>query len=175
MSKAYKPLPPAEELWELFSYNPLTGNLHWLKKGFKKKFDGVAGGLNKATGYAVVEFSFNGNRYRTGLSRLGWAWVTGKDPGTMEVDHADRNRLNNRFSNLRLATPSQQIVNKRPRPRVHDLPRGVEPLRGSKTFCARIAFNGKKFYLGAFKTPEEAHQAYCKAAAELHGDFARVR
>ena len=172
MSESYKPLPEAADLWELFSYNPLTGNLHWLKSGFKKKLDGVAGSLNKGTGYWTVDFSLNGQRYRTGLSRLGWAWVTGKDPKSMQVDHADRNPLNNQFSNLRLATPSQQIVNKRPRPRVHDLPRGVEPLRGSKTFCARIAFNGKKFYLGAFATPEEAHQAYCAAAERLHGDFA---
>lgn len=37
---------------------------------------------------------------------------------------------------------------------------------------AEIFFEGKRKSLGRFKSPDEAYAAYCKAAKELHGEFA---
>jgi hypothetical protein len=36
---------------------------------------------------------------------------------------------------------------------------------------SQIKINGKTKHLGLFETEIEAHEAYCKAAAELHGEF----
>jgi hypothetical protein len=41
-------------------------------------------------------------------------------------------------------------------------------------WAARIRLNKCLRHLGLFPTPELAHMAYAKAAAELHGDFARA-
>jgi hypothetical protein len=41
-------------------------------------------------------------------------------------------------------------------------------------YQARIMADKQRFFLGSFSTPEEAHAAYCKAAVELHGEFARI-
>lgn len=34
--------------------------------------------------------------------------------------------------------------------------------------------NGKNKHLGYYDTPEAGHAAYCKAASELHGEFANT-
>ena len=51
--------------------------------------------------------------------------------------------------------------------------KGVTFHKRDKAWQAQIRVNGKCKYLGFFKTPELAYAAYCKAAKELYGDFAR--
>lgn len=87
-------------------------------------------------------------------------------------DHRDSNaKLDNRRNNLRISTRSQNQMN-RGRPKL-----GNNPLKGvTKTpngkWAGQIRKEGQHYYLGTFETPEEAHFAYRKAAAELHGEFA---
>lgn len=89
------------------------------------------------------------------------------------VDHRDGNGLNNRRSNLRAATVPQNQ---------HNRPIGRKNTSGFKGVCwskrdgrwqANIRINGKKRSLGLHSTAEEAHAAYAKASAELHGVFGR--
>ena len=40
-------------------------------------------------------------------------------------------------------------------------------------FVAKTKKDGKSIYLGYYRTPEEAHAAYCATARRLHGEFAR--
>jgi hypothetical protein len=47
----------------------------------------------------------------------------------------------------------------------------VSKNKGAETFRSRIEVNGKKIYLGSFRTPEEAHIAYIAASLEYHGAF----
>jgi len=42
-------------------------------------------------------------------------------------------------------------------------------------WIARVRINGKVLYLGVFATDESAYQAYCAAAIEFHGEFARLK
>lgn len=92
-------------------------------------------------------------------------------PRGMQVDHADGDGLNNRRSNIRLATPTQNMAN-----RGHDR-RNLLGVKGvSKIYNkyrATITPDGKKVYLGTFATAEEAHAAYLGAARVLWGKFAR--
>ena len=50
--------------------------------------------------------------------------------------------------------------------------KGVEYEKGRNRYRARITIQGKVKNLGRFKTPEEAHAAYMKAAKDLFRDFA---
>ena len=83
MSKAYKPLPAAEDLWELFSYNPLTGNLHWRTSPARAvKQDQAAGFITGKYRMCKVE----NTAYL--CHRLIWKWVTGR-ARTITIDHKD--------------------------------------------------------------------------------------
>lgn len=96
-------------------------------------------------------------------------------PRGEEVDHRDCDPLNNRRSNLRLATRAQNAKNRR-RARSNRLGfKGVyrEGSRRRPRYRAEISVDGKKVRLGSFASPEQAHAAYRLAAVVLHGEFHR--
>lgn len=92
----------------------------------------------------------------------------------LAVDHIDGNGLNNRRSNLRLATRAQNQHNRGVRADSASGLKGV--LRHALTgrWRAYIRVDGKKIHLGYFDTAEAAHAAYSAAAHRLHGEFART-
>lgn len=87
------------------------------------------------------------------------------------TDHRDGNGLNNRWDNIRPATNSQNMMNRRHGKRKEPhIPKGVA--RNGLGYMANIQLDKVRHYLGTFKTPEEAHNAYCQAANKLFGEFA---
>lgn len=91
-----------------------------------------------------------------------------------EVDHRDLDRSNNRIANLRAADKRSNAWNCGKRSHNTSGYKGVSWDKKSQSWAAQIMAHQKRRYLGYFKTPEEAHAAYVKAACELHGEFARA-
>lgn len=91
-----------------------------------------------------------------------------------QVDHIHHLTLDNRKSELRLCTGSQNMCNSGKHADNTSGFKGVTWHKQRQKWQARIMLNGKSKFLGYFLTPELAYAAYCKAALELHGDFARV-
>lgn len=89
------------------------------------------------------------------------------------IDHSDRNGLNNTRGNLRLASPSQNAMNRHRRLDAKNPARGVAEKRRGK-FTASIAVDGKIEYLGTFDNPVSAALAYDSAAISKHGEFASL-
>jgi len=102
--------------------------------------------------------------------RCGIIYMHSEIAGFANVDHRDRNGLNNQRSNLRRATRSDQMANSKKRS--VSIYRGVSKTR-SRWF-ARIHRNGKATFLGVFDTPEKAARAYDEAAKKTHGQFANL-
>lgn len=100
--------------------------------------------------------------------------ILGLRPGDAdEVDHVDvRDTLDNRRSNLRLATRSENNANRRLFKNNTTGYRGVSLERG--LYVANIRFHGKLYRLGRFTDPLDAHKVYCEKKVELFGRFARV-
>lgn len=90
-------------------------------------------------------------------------------------DHKDGDGLNNRRSNLRYATVSQNAQNKRKqRGKYTSRYKGVYFYKSNGRWRAHIEHLGRKMSLGYFPTEIEAAIAYNTAAQELFGEFARL-
>ena len=132
--------------------------------------------LSQYRWYCVNGYAAAG-QLKDGLShrRMHRAILTrhGADLGNHQVDHADRNRMNNQKGNLRVATHVQNIRNARKSKRGVVRYKGVSP-RTPKSWTARIAFDGKQVVLGHFPTEKEAARAYNEAARRHFGEFANL-
>jgi hypothetical protein len=164
-----KILPPAEYLHQCFIYDPETGVLTWKHRPRKHfdthqgwamwngKYAGTIAGSMYPRGYLLVF------REHYLVHRCIWKMVTGKEPPPT-IDHINGNPTDNRWSNLRAATQSQQLQN-----------RTVQQscLRPSGKWEATIRVDGRRHYLGLYPTREEATAAYEAAARKLFGEFYR--
>lgn len=92
----------------------------------------------------------------------------------VEVDHSDRNGLNNQRQNLREATRSQNAANAPSRKNSSSSFLGVYWDNTRKMWTAGITKNYKKKFLGYFDNEIEAATAYNKAAIIIHGEFANI-
>lgn len=89
-----------------------------------------------------------------------------------KVDHINRNTLDNRKSNLRFVTQSQNMMNAVIRKTNTSGFKGVCFVSREGKWLATIWKDGKQKWLGYFKDKKDAAQAYNKAALELHGQYA---
>ncbi len=90
------------------------------------------------------------------------------------VDHVDGDGLNNRRSNLRKATPTQNGQNRKSNRNSSSRYKGVSWNARKEEWIAQIQINKKVAYLGHFADEIEAARAYDRAAKEHFGEFARL-
>lgn len=100
------------------------------------------------------------------------AQIIGNMPG-LEPDHINGNRLDNRRSNLRHVTHSQNLANQK-KTRGTSLYKGVDFHNLTQKWQARAMKDGKRYYIGLFATEANAALAYNEVAIALFGEFARL-
>lgn len=93
-----------------------------------------------------------------------------------EVDHKDGDGLNNKRSNLRACTRSQNHMNRRPKIGCSSRFKGVSFNEKCRIHPWRVMImvNYKRIYIGFYATEKEAALAYNQKAIELFGEFARL-
>lgn len=145
-----------------FEYDS-SGNLRWKQNPTKRIKIGDLAGNVREDGY--TEVGFKGGRYL--LHRLIYEWHTQK-PCPPLIDHLDRDHTNNRIENLRPASKSLNAHNS-------TFVCGAVPIRGvsfdkrRNKFVAYLKTNGKRKFLGYFKTKETAGEAYSNAKLSTIG------
>jgi len=165
----------AEQLRAILYYDPETGIFIWRPRADRPmarntRYTATKAGGSAGNHYTII--SIDKRRYVA--SRLAWLWVYGEWP-TAFIDHINGNKLDDRIANLRLATKSQNHANIGVRSNNTSGLKGASWSKRYSRWVAQIQFHGQHYFLGYFGTPKEAHEAYCRAAARLHGEFAKFR
>lgn len=93
-------------------------------------------------------------------------------PEGVGVDHVDGDTLDNRRSNLRLASKSQNAANRGPTKSNTSGYKGVHWHKQGKKWMAAIGVDGKSIYLGLFQHAQDAARAYDEAALKHFGEYA---
>lgn len=122
------------------------------------KIFGSSGRELKSTmnGYIVIHFRENGIKYKLLGHQFMYYWVYNKCVDL--IDHINRNKLDNRISNLRESNKSQNQQN------IEYLGYSIKGDR----FQTQIMINGKSKYIGLFNTEQEASKAYLDAKKIYH-------
>lgn len=152
-------------LKEVLDYDPKTGYFTWLAGG---KMSGKPAGSVSDHGYVVI--GVNSKRYKA--HRLAWLYVYGSMP-ISDLDHANGVRADNRISNLRACTDSENHFNIGAMRTNTSGFKGVFWHKRAGKWLAQIGVNGKDKFLGLFPTAELAFEAYSAKAKQLHGNFYR--
>lgn len=158
----------AERLREIVRYDPTTGLFYWIERAPGRRADRPCGSI-KMKGRRVIRINYRDYA----AYRLAWLYVHGGWPAA-HIDHKDVDCGNDAFENLRPASNTQNLHNRKVRRDSASGLKGVRYAAHAKLWRARITVNGRTISLGYFRTPEEAHAAYATAAAEHFGEFARA-
>ena len=153
-----------ERLLELLIYNPETGEFR------RRKTGKLCGSIHtEKNGYKRVEFSVENGLYR--VHRLAWFYMTGKWPSN--VDHIDMDATNNKWSNLREATKSQNCFNRGPQRNNSSGYKNVFWHKLNKKWSVIIQIQGKLKHFGYYEDLELANLVACKVRDSIEGEFAR--
>ena len=156
-----------EELKTLLEYCPKTGIFTWRVRVSRAVDAGSAAGTIVGHGYISIGIR---RRYYT-AHRLAWLYTHGVWP--RELDHINGIRTDNRITNLREVTRSENRRNScRPTTNTSGY-KGVTWYAPTKRWQARCTVAGTRHSLGYFETPEAAGEAYAVFARANHGEFYR--
>lgn len=148
-------------LKQLYEYNPESGLFTATSSRKQWSAGRVAGCKDK---YTMIYI--DGKRYRA--HRLAWLYMTGSFPNG-QIDHLNGDKHDNRYCNLRIATPAENSQNIwKVRSDCVSGFKGVSWRERNKKWHATIRLDGRSKHLGYFGTAEEAHHAYVAAKQEHH-------
>jgi hypothetical protein len=156
-----------EHLREMLSYHAASGQFVWKSPLSNRVKVGAIAGATTKNGYIVI--GLHGKLVYA--HRVAWFYMTGGWP-KHQIDHVNGDRQDNRWDNLRLATPQQNSANsKRPVTNGSGY-KGAYKTRNGR-FQAKVEANGASIYLGTFDSAEDAHAAYMEEAVKQFGPYAR--
>lgn len=158
----------ASYLRSILHYDSDDGLWTWLvNKDSLAKIGDIAGCL-RPDGY--VQIGIDGRKYMA--HQLAFFYMTGR--WAKRVDHKDRDPANNKWSNLREATQTQNRANSIGKRDSESGIKGVCWYAPTNKWRAAIQRDGVRHHLGYFKSKQDAAAAYRKAANKLFGEFARA-
>jgi hypothetical protein len=154
----------AELVRHRFHYDPVTGIFRWKNPPCNSvKKDTIAGCVHRGRRIITV----NGKGFPA--SNIAWLYVHDEWP-KLEIDHRNRDPLDNSINNLRDVTAAMNCANQGKGTRNTSGFKGVCKHHQQKGWRAAIEVNNIGYELGVYPTAELAAGAYRIAAAGIHGD-----
>lgn len=175
---ARKILPDQAYLLQCLAYDPGTGVLTWRTRPpehflrepdhrtWNTKYAGQEAGVTTNTGHRLLCIDYG--RYLA--HRVIWKMTTGEEP-PLVLDHCNMVGRDNRRENIREATFSQNLQNRKTNKNNRNGLKGITFNKKHNVFRARIHLDRREIHLGIFATANEAYASYCTAARILFGEF----
>jgi hypothetical protein len=161
-----------DRLKEYLEYDPVTGIFIWLKTtGKRTHLIGKQAGSIRPKGHGKNYWGIRIDTVMYSAARLAWFYMTGVWPIDC-IDHINGDSLDNRFSNIREATHTENQRNITVRSKKSELPMGVSHWR--KRYEARIWIDKNRVKLGIYDTFKEASERYIQARREYFGEYNRL-
>ena len=162
--------PTQARIKQRLRYEPDTGLWFWqgTTKTGRRRSGTVRAGSLRGDGY--YDIRLDELLYRAHI--LAWIYMTGEPPES-DIDHEDRDRGNNRWGNLRLATDAENQANRPAQANNTSGYKGVTWHKMSGKWWARANVGGKQHSFGLFHDVHEAGLAASQGRRKLHGRFAR--
>lgn len=149
----------------LLHYSEQSGQFIWLdNKNNRVKKGDVAGHIDDH-GYRRI--CIEGVEYRA--HRLAWLYIFGVMPEM--IDHVNGIRTDNRLSNLRECTSSQNAINRKIQSNNKSGTTGVSWNKKESKWKAYAKIKGKIINLGTYMGKEEAINARLKFCENKYGEF----
>jgi len=174
-----KPMPPLELLEKLFYIDPDSpSGLRWKKTQSPNRVkEGATAGYLRKDGYWIVSIRINKKKLLFQVHRIIYYLHTKKCPDGQYIDHIVFGI--NHPENLRAATPSQNMMNRRKNTAYAKNPtgskyKGVYWNKKKQRWYAALQHDYKSVFVGVFKDEEEAAKAYNEAALRIFGEFAKL-
>lgn len=155
-----------EHLKTQLHYDPLTGALSWLVNRGPAR----AGSVIRTKNKQYLSVMLGGKNYLQ--HKIAWLYMTGYYPAVFEdIDHINRDRGDNTWSNLRLCTRAQNQCNTLAYSNNTSGFKGVSFCTTNKVWRAQVLVNGVS-YSSTHNTKEAAALAATNLRNKLHGEFA---
>lgn len=149
---------------ENLSYDANTGVITWLSSVGSVRVNSEAGNTNKATGYVIIGCL---GRYMK-AHRLAWFLYYGIEPED-QIDHINGIRVDNRITNLRVATHQENMKNQRKPVNNKSSIVGVSWHKPTHRWQVSINTNNKRKHLGYFG---DFFEAVCvRKSAEIRYNY----
>lgn len=152
---------------DYLDYDPEIGIFTWKIKTKTSSAGDIAGRAN-CRGYVSIWI----NRKSYYAHRLAWALHNDSWP-ISDIDHINEDKSDNKISNLRLASRSENMFNRGFNKNNTSGMKGVVFCKETQKWRAQIMVDRKSVNIGRFKTKEEAAAAYMVKAQEVRGEFAK--
>lgn len=176
--------PTAAHLRLVIHYDPDTGMFTWKSRPlsmfkdrrcwrkWNTRYAGARAGYVDRGGYIRLAFKCYGVRAFSG-HRAAWLLYYGEEP-CADVDHINGVRHDNRIQNLRAATRKQNVRHSGMSSKNTTGYKGVTWDKAKRKFQVGICADGKRIFVGRYKSATEAAKAYDVAASKYHGEFAKT-
>lgn len=161
-------------LRDILDYELETGVFVWkwredLRIRDNKRLAGTSAGCLMDDGYICIGIK----RKYFKAHRLAWLYVHGQWP-SMQIDHINGDKSDNRIANLREASMAENKWNSRPASTNKSGVKGVSFDKQSGKWKAGICVRGEKIHLGYFASLDEAASIYRQEAIRRHGVFVNL-